>query len=231
MRDLLEFDDAGAADDEPVKGVTVGDIRAWHDRQEFVATKWQDAMDKWEECLNKIDQMHDALGNLIGLCDLVSGRDDIPREIWNALNCNWRRTEANAVYMTTKPRAGAEPATGSADHDGEALGRTADSISATGAKSREWKCSWCGCSLLLSPPYSAEPVASSEARISSPGAYLADGTKIKPPAVLHPYYGQPGDDSPDEDPSGQRRETMAPDPMDDEEPFPAASPFPAGDRQ
>ena len=31
MRSLLDFDDAGAGDDEPAKGVTVGDIRAWHD--------------------------------------------------------------------------------------------------------------------------------------------------------------------------------------------------------
>lgn len=34
MKSLLEFDDAGAQDDEPTKGVTVGDIRAWHDEIE-----------------------------------------------------------------------------------------------------------------------------------------------------------------------------------------------------
>ena len=34
MKTFLEFDDAGAANDEPVKGVTVGDIRAWHDQVE-----------------------------------------------------------------------------------------------------------------------------------------------------------------------------------------------------
>lgn len=28
---ILEFDDPGAGDDEPVKGVTMGHIRAWHD--------------------------------------------------------------------------------------------------------------------------------------------------------------------------------------------------------
>lgn len=28
---LLEFDDAGDPDEEPVKGVTMGHIRAWHD--------------------------------------------------------------------------------------------------------------------------------------------------------------------------------------------------------
>jgi hypothetical protein len=30
-RPLLDFDDFDADDDEPAKGVTVGDIRAWHD--------------------------------------------------------------------------------------------------------------------------------------------------------------------------------------------------------
>lgn len=34
---LLDFDDAGAGDDEPAKGVTVGDIRAWHDAFRFIA--------------------------------------------------------------------------------------------------------------------------------------------------------------------------------------------------
>lgn len=28
---ILEFDDAGASDEEPVKGITMGHIRAWHD--------------------------------------------------------------------------------------------------------------------------------------------------------------------------------------------------------
>lgn len=31
MRPLLDFDDAGASDDEPAKGVKVGHIREWHD--------------------------------------------------------------------------------------------------------------------------------------------------------------------------------------------------------
>lgn len=31
MRPVLDFDDAGAKDDEPTKGVLVGDIREWHD--------------------------------------------------------------------------------------------------------------------------------------------------------------------------------------------------------
>lgn len=28
---ILEFDDPGASDEEPVKGVTMGDIRSWYD--------------------------------------------------------------------------------------------------------------------------------------------------------------------------------------------------------
>lgn len=34
MKPLLDFDDAGAAASEPAKGVTVGDIREWHDEME-----------------------------------------------------------------------------------------------------------------------------------------------------------------------------------------------------
>lgn len=34
MRPLLDFDDAGAQDDRPAEGVTVGDIRAWFDQME-----------------------------------------------------------------------------------------------------------------------------------------------------------------------------------------------------
>lgn len=30
-RNILDFDDAGAADDHPARGITVGDIRRWHD--------------------------------------------------------------------------------------------------------------------------------------------------------------------------------------------------------
>ena len=42
MRDLLEFDDAGAQDAEPAKGVTVGDIRAWFDEIERLREGLQD---------------------------------------------------------------------------------------------------------------------------------------------------------------------------------------------
>ena len=46
MRRILDFDDAGAKDDELAKGVTVGNIRAWHDATEkaFVAMKIASAL-------------------------------------------------------------------------------------------------------------------------------------------------------------------------------------------
>jgi hypothetical protein len=33
MKTLLSFNDAGASDDEPVKGIIQADIRAWHDAE------------------------------------------------------------------------------------------------------------------------------------------------------------------------------------------------------
>lgn len=42
MRPILDFDDAGALDDEPAKGVTVGDIRAWHDEIERLKQEYRD---------------------------------------------------------------------------------------------------------------------------------------------------------------------------------------------
>lgn len=44
MKALLEFDDVGAADDESVKGITVGDIRAWHDRIEALEAALQEIL-------------------------------------------------------------------------------------------------------------------------------------------------------------------------------------------
>lgn len=50
MKSLLEFDDAGASDSEPVKGVTVGDIRAWHDDQELHSAHYDRMLTSWAEC-------------------------------------------------------------------------------------------------------------------------------------------------------------------------------------
>lgn len=49
MRDLLEFDDAGASDDEPAKKVTVGDIRAWHDEFERLRSSLRAIRNHWNE--------------------------------------------------------------------------------------------------------------------------------------------------------------------------------------
>ena len=39
------FDDAGAQNDEPVKGVTAGDIRAWHDQYDSLLSSWAECRD------------------------------------------------------------------------------------------------------------------------------------------------------------------------------------------
>lgn len=39
-KSFLEFDDAGASDNELAKGVMVGDIRAWHDQYDRMLTTW-----------------------------------------------------------------------------------------------------------------------------------------------------------------------------------------------
>lgn len=50
MRPLLDFDDAGAQDDEPAKGVTVGDIRAWHNDRELHSAHYDRILASWAEC-------------------------------------------------------------------------------------------------------------------------------------------------------------------------------------
>lgn len=47
MRNPLDFDDAGAEDSEPAKGITVGDVRAWHDEFERLNFKLGPGA-KWE---------------------------------------------------------------------------------------------------------------------------------------------------------------------------------------
>lgn len=71
MKPLLEFDDAGAQDDEPVKGVTVGDIRAWHDQYDQILTSWAECRallseerartDRVQALLDKQQYENDAL--------------------------------------------------------------------------------------------------------------------------------------------------------------------------
>jgi hypothetical protein len=55
---FLSFDDAGASDDEPVKGVTVGDIRAWHDQYDRLLSSWaecRDLLSKERAAYTKLD--------------------------------------------------------------------------------------------------------------------------------------------------------------------------------
>ena len=44
-RPFLDFDDAGASDEEPAKNVTIGDIRAWHDQYDMLLSSWADCRD------------------------------------------------------------------------------------------------------------------------------------------------------------------------------------------
>lgn len=54
LRYILSFDDPGAADDHLAKGVTVGDIRMWHDTieelQEDLARLWHFAGCPFDHC-------------------------------------------------------------------------------------------------------------------------------------------------------------------------------------
>lgn len=56
-RELLDFDDAGAEDDHPAKGVTVGDIRGWFDEIEQLHAALQEArivMREWAEIREEV---------------------------------------------------------------------------------------------------------------------------------------------------------------------------------
>jgi len=70
IRTLLEFDDAGAGDTEPAKGVTVGDIRAWHDQ-------YQNILASWAECRDLLSQERAA--RITGAADIV---DEAACLIW-----------------------------------------------------------------------------------------------------------------------------------------------------
>jgi len=58
MKSFLEFDDAGASDEEPVKGITVGDIRAWHD--EYAAQEHENHRD-YQALEAKLGQLSSAI--------------------------------------------------------------------------------------------------------------------------------------------------------------------------
>ena len=57
---FLDFDDPGASDDEPVKGITVGDIRAWHDQYDMLLSSWADCRDALTKA-RAITAMADAM--------------------------------------------------------------------------------------------------------------------------------------------------------------------------
>lgn len=65
MRKLLDFDDAGAADDHPAKGVCIGDVRAWHDEMErmrtLIAGLKKDLADDVTDPLESLDAITEAI--------------------------------------------------------------------------------------------------------------------------------------------------------------------------
>lgn len=56
MRPLLDFDDAGAGDDEPTKGVLVGHIREWHDEMERLKTALRLARNDMRVSIQEIER-------------------------------------------------------------------------------------------------------------------------------------------------------------------------------
>lgn len=65
-KSFLEFNDAGAQDDEPVKGVTVGDIRAWHDEQELHSAHYDRILASWAECRELLSKERAITAALVG---------------------------------------------------------------------------------------------------------------------------------------------------------------------
>lgn len=84
MREPLDFDDAGADDSEPVKGVTAGDVRAWHDemsalRGELVRVRKAHKAIRDEIIYGggefeepNIDRIHDF--SCVGLRDMIANK-------------------------------------------------------------------------------------------------------------------------------------------------------------
>src|SRR5882724_13719543 len=70
MKQFLDFDDPGAQDDEPVKGLTMGDIRAWHDRFEKDAKHYLGAIRL------KLERLYDVYPNDLILRELISDEVD-----------------------------------------------------------------------------------------------------------------------------------------------------------
>jgi hypothetical protein len=66
MRDLLDFDDAGAGDDEPTKGVLIGHIREWHDEMDRLRIAIHGVcLFNWSDCGPNRVMAIDTLRNIL----------------------------------------------------------------------------------------------------------------------------------------------------------------------
>lgn len=70
MKQLLDFDDAGASDEEPAKGVTVGDIRAWHDQ-------YVNILFSWAECRELLSAERARTARVQALLDVQKYENDV----------------------------------------------------------------------------------------------------------------------------------------------------------
>lgn len=76
LNEILEFDDAGAGDDHPAKGVTMAHIRAWFDevsRLEGKIADLQDEVELWKDRCGAERQAHEAT---IKHCDYMLDHQD-----------------------------------------------------------------------------------------------------------------------------------------------------------
>jgi hypothetical protein len=75
MKPLLDFDDAGATDDHPAKGVTVGDIRAWYDEFERLRGENRTLFEEHRIAMSLLRENTNTLN------DVAAERDDLRRQL------------------------------------------------------------------------------------------------------------------------------------------------------
>jgi hypothetical protein len=81
MRPLLDFDDAGAQDDHPARGVTCGDIRAWHDEIERLTQALQDVLNPLGKIVRAAEARNAELsGQAYGIANSLSYVQGIARD-------------------------------------------------------------------------------------------------------------------------------------------------------
>ena len=94
MRALLDFDDAGADDDHPARGVTVGDIRAWYDHVEQIEREHGDYVVRANANVCELNREIDRLKILVSPHTNETTRD------------NWTYPHCSNVYKNQCPGMG-----------------------------------------------------------------------------------------------------------------------------